>query len=58
MKFALVLLLAAAACGHGEGALRDEQAKSRHYRDAYETQALQIAQLKERIAEMEQQGCR
>ncbi|TMA25263.1 MAG: hypothetical protein E6J78_18065 [Deltaproteobacteria bacterium] len=46
------------ACGHGEAALREEQASSRHYRDAYESQAQQIAQLKARIAEMEKRGCR
>jgi hypothetical protein len=58
MKLALAALLLAAACGHGDGALRDEQAKSRHYRDAFETQAQEIAQLKARIAELEKQGCR
>ncbi len=50
------LALAAAllsACGHGDAALRDEQAKSRRYRDAYESQAQQIAQLKARVAELE-----
>lgn len=58
MKLAVLALLAAAACGHGEAALRDEQAKTRHYRDAYETQAQQVQQLKKRVAELESQGCR
>ncbi len=58
MRLALVLLLAAAACGHGDAALRDEQAKTRRYRDAYETQAQEIQQLKARIADLERQGCR
>ncbi len=58
MKFAIFALLLAAACGHGDTALRDEQTKSRHYRDAYETQAQEIARLKARIAELEKQNCR
>ena len=55
---ALAALLFAAACGHGDAALREEESRSRHYRDAYETQAQQIAQLKSRIAELEKQNCR
>jgi hypothetical protein len=58
MKLALVALLFAAACSHGDAALRDEQAKARHYRDAYETQAQELQQLRKRVAELEQQGCR
>jgi hypothetical protein len=58
MKLALVALVLAAACSHGDGALREEQAKTRHYRDAYETQAQEVQQLKKRIAELERQGCR
>ncbi len=58
MKLALIALLACAACSHGDGALREEQAKSRHYRDAYESRAQEIAQLKARIAELEKQNCR
>ena len=42
----------------GLAALRDEQTKSRHYRDAWESRAQEIAQLKARIAELEQQNCR
>lgn len=57
MKALLVCALLLAGCGHGEAALRDEQARSRKYRDAYETQAQQIAQLKSRIAELEAHGC-
>jgi hypothetical protein len=58
VKLALLALLGAVACGHGDGALREEQAKARSYRDAYETQAQQVQQLKKRIAELESQGCR
>ena len=58
MKLALVALLFCAACGHGEAALRDEQGKSRHYRDAWESRAQEVAQLKARIADLERQGCR
>ena len=57
MRLAFVALLLAAACGHGDAALREEQARSRHYRDAYESQAQEIAQLKARIAELEKQNC-
>lgn len=49
--------LAASACGHSDGALRDEQARTRRYRDAYETQAAELVQLKARVAELEKQGC-
>ena len=52
MRAALAVLLLAAACGHGDAALRDEQAKGRRYRDAYETQAQEIAQLKARINDL------
>jgi len=58
MRIALVALLVAAACGHGDAALREEQAKTRHYRDAYETQAQQLEQLRRRVEELERQGCR
>jgi len=58
MKIALFAFLLAAACSHGDAALRDEQSRTRHYRDAYETQAQQIAQLKARIAELEKRDCR
>ena len=58
MRLALAALLLCAACSHGDGALRDEQARARHYRDAYETQAQEISQLKARIAELEKQNCR
>jgi hypothetical protein len=58
MKLALLLLFLGAACGHADASLRDEQSKSRHYRDAWEAQAQEIAQLKARIAELEKQNCR
>ena len=57
MRLAIVGLVLAAACGHGDAALREEQTRSRHYRDAYESQAQEIAQLKARIAELEKQNC-
>ena len=48
------LLAAVCACGRvPEQALRDEQARSRHYRDAYETTAAELAAAKARLAEME-----
>jgi hypothetical protein len=58
VRAALLALFLSAACGHGDAALREEQNRSRHYRDAYESQAQEIAQLKKRIAELEHQGCR
>ena len=48
------LILLIAACGRvPEQALRDEQARTRRYRDAYETQAAELASLKSRLAELE-----
>jgi hypothetical protein len=58
MRATLFAILLAAACGHGDTALRDEQSRSRHYRDAYESQAQEIAQLKARVAELEKRDCR
>ncbi|HZR11092.1 MAG TPA: hypothetical protein VFA79_21055 [Myxococcales bacterium] len=58
MKLVLLALLFAVGCSHADGALREEQAKARHYRDAYESQAQQVQQLKKRVAELESQGCR
>jgi hypothetical protein len=58
VKLATVVLALAAACGHADAALREEQAKARHYRDAYETQAQEIQQLRKRVAELEARGCR
>jgi hypothetical protein len=58
MKGIALGLLLAAACGHGEAALREEQAKARHYRDAYESRAQEIQQLKKRVAELETRDCR
>ena len=57
MRAALLLVLLA-ACSHGEAALKEEQTRSRHYRDAYETQAQEIAQLKAKLAELEKRDCR
>jgi hypothetical protein len=58
VKRAAFALLLAAACGHGDAALREEQAKTRRYRDAYETQAQEIQQLQKRLAELEAKGCK
>jgi len=58
MRLALAALVLAAGCGHGDAALREEQAKGRRYRDAYETEAQQVEQLKKRVAELEREGCR
>lgn len=58
MKRALLALLAAAGCGHGDAALREEQTKARRYREAYETQLQANAELKKRVAELEGKGCR
>jgi hypothetical protein len=58
VRLAVLALLLAGACGHGDAALRQEEAKARHYRDAYETQAQQMEQLRKRIADLEAQGCR
>ena len=53
MRLAPLGLLLAAACSHADAELRAEQAKARHYRDAYESQAQEIQQLKKRVAEIE-----
>lgn len=58
MKWALLALLAAAGCGHGDAALREEQAKARKYREAYETQLQANAELKKKVAELEGKNCR
>ena len=51
--FVAALLLA--ACGRvPEQALRDEQARARRYRDAYETTAAELAAAQARLAELEQ----
>jgi hypothetical protein len=52
------MLAAALLAGCGgkvpEQALRDEQARTRRYRDAYETAAAELAAAKARVAELEQ----
>ena len=57
MKWLVLGTFFAAACGHSESVLRDEQAKSRRYRDAYETQAAELAQVKARLAALEKKAC-
>jgi len=48
------VLATALACGRvPEQALRDEQARARRYRDAYETTAAELAAAKARLAEVE-----
>ena len=50
-----VAALLLAACGKvPEQALRDEQARARRYRDAYESTAAELAAAKARLAELEQ----
>jgi hypothetical protein len=46
--------VALSACGHGAEALRDEQARTRRYRDAYESLQIENDQLKERLKSAEQ----
>jgi len=58
VRLAALALLLSAGCGHADAALREEQAKARHYRDAYETQGQEIQELRKRVAELEAQGCR
>jgi len=57
MRSALAALLLLAGCSHGDGALREEQSRSRHWRDAYESRSQEVAQLKARIADLEKQNC-
>jgi hypothetical protein len=53
-RCALLIAVLLSACGRvPEQALRDEQARSRHYRDAYETAAAELAAAKARLAEVE-----
>jgi hypothetical protein len=59
---AVLLFAALAVCGAGcgkvpEQALRDEQARSRRYRDAYETLQEEVTALRARAAEREKSGC-
>jgi hypothetical protein len=51
-------LLAVAACSHNDAELRNEHAQARQYRDAYETQAQEIAALKTKIAALEKRDCK
>ena len=54
----LFAALAGAGCGRvPEQALRDEQARSRRYRDAYETLQEEVTALRARAAEREKGGC-
>ena len=57
---AVAMTVSLIACGRVPGqALRDEQARSRKYRDAYETSLQENEALKKRMAEAEQRaaGC-
>jgi hypothetical protein len=56
--FAAGALLAVAACSHNDAELRNEHAQARQYRDAYETQAQEIAALKTKIAALEKRDCK
>jgi hypothetical protein len=54
VRAALGALLLLAACSRvPEQALRDEQARSRQYRDAYESLSAEVASLKSRLADLE-----
>lgn len=57
MRALLLVVLLSAACSHGGAAQRDEQERSRRYRDAYEAQAQELAQLRARVAELEKRDC-
>lgn len=57
MRALLLAALVASGCGHGDAALREERSRARHYREAYESQVLEVARLKARVAELEQR-CR
>ena len=57
MRALFVVLLLSAACGHGGTGLREEQERSRRYRDAYESQAQELAQLRARVVELEKRSC-
>ncbi len=56
MKYALLALALSGCSRVPEQSLRDEQARGRRYRDAYETQALELQVLKEKVAQLEK-GC-
>lgn len=57
-RAAVGLALVLAGCGGvSEQALRDEQARARRYRDAYETQGEELKALRERLAALQAQGC-
>jgi hypothetical protein len=53
-----ILAVALAACSHGDPELRTQEQQARSYREAYESQMQQVAQLKARIAELERRDCR
>jgi hypothetical protein len=55
MRLPLAFALAAglAACSHNDAELRSEHAQARQFRDAYETQAQEMAALKARVAALE-----
>jgi hypothetical protein len=60
MKSAILFVAAALlGCSHGADETRaSDAAQVRQYREAYESQMQQIAQLKSRIAELERRDCR
>jgi len=56
VRAAALALLALAACARvPEASLRDEQARSRRYRDAYETALAENAGLKKRLAALREE---
>lgn len=50
------LMSLAGACGVPEQVLRDEQARSRRFREAWETQGAELVALRERVAALEARG--
>ena len=55
-SLALAALLVS-GCGISEQVLRDEQARGRKYRDAYETQQQELKALKDKLKVLEGAGC-
>ena len=57
-SLALISLgILAGACGVSEQVLRDEQARARRFREAWETQGAELQALRERVALLEVKGC-
>ena len=57
LGFLISLGMLAGACGVSEQVLRDEQARARRFREAWETQGAELVALRERVAALEGKGC-